>query len=134
MKGSVWYMDPEYCKRQRLTEKSDVYSFGGVLLEVLCARPPLISSVDKRQVSLAYWGRHCFDNGTLDHIVDPIIKGEIAQKCLRKFGETALSCLLDDGTQRTSMEEVVWMLELALQLQEAAEQGEDAIVVEVERK
>ncbi|XP_061355151.1 receptor-like protein kinase FERONIA [Gastrolobium bilobum] len=125
VKGSVGYLDPEYYKRQRLTEKSDVYSFGVVLFEILCARPPLIRTTEKKQVSLADWARHCYKSGTLGQIVDPALKGSIAPECLRKFGEIGVSCLLDDGTQRPSMNDVVWMLEFALQLQESAEQRDE---------
>ncbi|KAK2366025.1 receptor protein kinase FERONIA [Trifolium repens] len=128
VKGSVGYLDPEYYKRQRLTEKSDVYSFGVVLFEILCARPPLIRTAEKKQVSLADWGRYCYKNGTLGSIVDPSVKWSIAPECLRKFGEIAVSCLLDDGTMRPSMNDVVWMLEFALQLQESSEQREGVVI------
>ncbi|XP_054805193.1 receptor-like protein kinase FERONIA isoform X2 [Prosopis cineraria] len=122
VKGSVGYLDPEYYKRQRLTEKSDVYSFGVVLFEILCARPALIRTAEKKQVSLADWGKHCYQMGSLAQIVDPALTGKISPECLRKFSEIAASCLLDDGTQRPSMNDVVWGLEFALQLQENAEQ------------
>ncbi|GAU47491.1 hypothetical protein TSUD_285190 [Trifolium subterraneum] len=128
VKGSVGYLDPEYYKRQYLTEKSDVYSFGVVLFEILCARPPLIRTAEKNQVSLVDWGRFCYKNGTLGSIVDPSVKWSIAPECLRKVGEIAVSCLLDDGTMRPSMNDVVWMLEFALQLQESAEQCKPLIV------
>jgi len=117
VKGSVGYLDPEYYKRQRLTEKSDVYSYGVVLLEVLCGRQPLLRTVEKQQVSLVDWAKHRYQKGSLGEIVDPALKGQIAPQCLRKFGEVALSCLLEDGTQRPSMNDVVGVLEFVLQLQ-----------------
>ncbi|XP_014498298.1 receptor-like protein kinase FERONIA [Vigna radiata var. radiata] len=117
VKGSVGYLDPEYYKRQRLTEKSDVYSYGVVLLEVLCGRQPLLRMVEKQQVSLVDWAKHRYQKGSLGEIVDPALKDQIAPHCLRKFGEVALSCLLEDGTQRPSMNDVVGVLEFVLQLQ-----------------
>ncbi|KAK7374643.1 hypothetical protein VNO80_08080 [Phaseolus coccineus] len=117
VKGSIGYLDPEYYKRQRLTEKSDVYSYGVVLLEVLCGRQPLLRMVENPQVSLVDWAKHWYEKGSLGEIVDPALKGQIAPQCLRKFGEVALSCLLEDGTQRPSMNDVVGVLVFVLQLQ-----------------
>ncbi|KAH7532744.1 hypothetical protein FEM48_Zijuj04G0054700 [Ziziphus jujuba var. spinosa] len=123
VKGSLGYLDPEYYRRQQLTEKSDVYSFGVVLCEVLCARPPIVRSVEKRQISLAEWARNCYLNGTFHEIVDKHLRGKIAAECLNKFGEVAVSCLVDNGSERPSMNDVVWGLEFALQLQESAEEN-----------
>jgi hypothetical protein len=77
--------------------------------------------VEQHEMSLAEWAPHCYRNGKLDQIVDPYLKGEITPECLKKFGEIAVNCLHDNGTQRPSMNDVVWGLELALQLQESAE-------------
>ena len=119
VKGSIGYLDPEYYRRQQLTEKSDVYSFGVVLCEVLCARPPLIRNAEKEKVSLAEWARKCYHRGKLDQIVDPFLKGKIVPECLNKFGEIVVNCMLDVGIERPSMNDVVWGLEFALQLQES---------------
>ncbi|CAJ1834287.1 unnamed protein product [Sphenostylis stenocarpa] len=118
VKGSIGYLDPEYYKRFLLTEKSDVYSLGVMLLEVLSGRQPLLHSEEKQRMSLVKWAKHCYENGSLTEIVDEELKGKLAPQCLRKFVEVALSCLLEDGTQRPSMNDLVELLEFALQLQD----------------
>ncbi|KAI3784925.1 hypothetical protein L1987_44033 [Smallanthus sonchifolius] len=114
-------MDPEYYRSQQLTDKSDVYSFRVVLLEVLCARPAVILGLPKEQVSLAEWGKSCHRKGTMSKIIDPRLTSVIAPKCLKQFGDVAVRCLKEHGSERPTMDEVVWGLEFALELQEAAD-------------
>ncbi|KAJ9562409.1 hypothetical protein OSB04_007569, partial [Centaurea solstitialis] len=116
VKGSMGYVDPEYYIRQQLTDKSDVYSFGVVLLET-----SYDSGVPKEQASLVEWGKHCYRKGTLDQIIDPKLRDEIAPECLMKFGEVAYSCLKEQGCDRSTMEEVVYKLEVALEAQKTGE-------------
>jgi serine/threonine protein kinase len=117
VKGSLGYLDPEYYLRQRLTLKSDVYSFGVVLLEVLCARPPLVRSLDKKKASLVVWFQRCYNEGVIiEEMVDSFIKDSITDECLKCYCQMALGCLHDDGNQRLSMSDVVGALEFALQL------------------
>ncbi|KAJ0712310.1 putative protein kinase RLK-Pelle-CrRLK1L-1 family [Helianthus annuus] len=121
VKGTIGYLDPEYYRKKQLTEKSDVYSFGVVLLEVLCARPVINRRLPDEEVNLAELGKSCYRKGTLHRIIDPNLNSEIAPNCLMKFGEVAYSCLKEEGIARPTMDDVIWGLEFALQLQEYAE-------------
>ncbi|KAH1208913.1 putative receptor-like protein kinase [Glycine max] len=119
VKGSFGYLDPEYFRRQQLTEKSDVYSFGVVLFEVVCARAVINPTLPKDQINLAEWAMRWQRQRSLETIIDPHLRGNYCPESLAKYGEIAEKCLADDGKSRPTMGEVLWHLEYVLQLHEA---------------
>ncbi|KAH1129342.1 hypothetical protein J1N35_000720 [Gossypium stocksii] len=78
---------------------------------VLCTRAPIDRTAeDNMRISLTEWTQHCYNNGTLDQVIDTHLQGRIKLPSLLKFGEVAVSCLALEGMKRPTMSEVVYGL------------------------
>lgn len=120
VRGSFGYLDPEYFRRQKLTQKSDVYSFGVVLFEVVCARAVIDPTLPRDQINLAEWAVRVQREGSFENIIDRRLQtDDYSQESLTMFGEIAEKCLADDRRNRPTMAEVLWNLETVLRLQES---------------
>ena len=75
-------------------------------------------SLEYEKMSLANWVRKFIEKCRLDEIIDPLVVGQIADDCLRKYGETAFQFLRDMGILHPTMVDVVASLELILKLQD----------------
>ncbi|KAJ0750086.1 putative protein kinase RLK-Pelle-LRR-I-1 family [Helianthus annuus] len=126
--GNIYYIDPEYEKTGKLKRESDVYSFGVVLFEILCGRmagDQIYKESDKRLAPLA---RQRFCMGTLEDMIDPILKDEIGENnfvlnggpnkdSLHTYIEIAHKCVAETQDQRPTMEVVIKELEKAIFIQ-----------------
>lgn len=118
VKGTFGYLDPEYYTSNTLTDKSDVFSFGVVLLETLCARPPIDQTVlNQDNWNICNWVRASLQTGNIDHILDPVISRERPNMdVVWKVAELAIQCVEPRGKHRPSMQDVVRELREAVSL------------------
>ncbi|KAA8536744.1 hypothetical protein F0562_029222 [Nyssa sinensis] len=103
--GTPGYLDPEYSTSNRLTEKSDVYSFGIVLLEIITNHPVISKGPDKTHLS--QWVRSRIENGDVENIVDPRLRGDFDVNSVWKAVEVAMACVSHTSTKRPTMNYVV---------------------------
>ncbi|MCO5551826.1 hypothetical protein L7F22_005329 [Adiantum nelumboides] len=103
VKGTLGYLDPEYCTTQRLSDKSDVYSFGVVLLELITARQPI-----QHGKHIVREVRTAWQKGGLQAVMpllDPQLK-DCPQSELTALLDVALRCVEEEAAFRPSMNQV----------------------------
>ncbi|MFS7990706.1 putative protein kinase RLK-Pelle-CrRLK1L-1 family [Helianthus anomalus] len=129
LRGRPAYIDPEYEKTGNLKRELDVYSFGVVLVEILCGRrshDPIYTDESVR--GLGPLARQSFCMGTLEDMIDPILKEETSEcnfllkrgpnkDSLHTFMKIAYQCVAETQDQRPTMKVVVKELEKALSFQ-----------------
>lgn len=113
--------------RKIMVDKSDVYDFGLVLLEVLVGKPPTFDDASggpKELESLVA------EQGPKSEAIDPKILGACNMESLDTVVEITIKCLSQDPMGRPSMEDVLWNLQYALQVQGSSNGGSQEDFVE----
>ncbi|XP_031495188.1 probable inactive leucine-rich repeat receptor-like protein kinase At3g03770 isoform X1 [Nymphaea colorata] len=105
--------------RNKQKDKIDIYDFGVILLEIVTGRAissPVELKVAKDQVLTSVTG----DQAGLRSTVDPPIRDACSEQSLRTVMEIGVRCLSEEPTERPSVEDVLWNLQFAAQIQEAS--------------
>ncbi|KAL2478133.1 putative inactive leucine-rich repeat receptor-like protein kinase [Forsythia ovata] len=105
----------------RYEEKNDVYDFGVILLEIIVGRMIVSEndvgiSKDILLVSLSA------DDKARRSIVDPAVHKECSDDSLETVIELCVRCLSDEPSERPSVEDVIWNLQFAAQVQDPRHQ------------
>ncbi|XP_076909556.1 receptor-like protein kinase FERONIA [Bidens hawaiensis] len=115
--GTIGYLDPLYLKTGFLNEKSDIYSLGVVLFEILYGQL-LVSRMKYGIQHVTRILEQIHEEGKTESIVFKPIRNQIVPKSLSTFRAIASQCLVHDGEERPTAEEVLQQLEKSLELQE----------------
>ncbi|PWA65581.1 protein kinase-like domain-containing protein [Artemisia annua] len=116
--GTSQYMDPAN-ETGGLSSKSDVFSFGVLLFEVLFGEVASIQDGDNLYfVRLA---KRQYEEKKLDDKIDPDLRQQMNSQSLEIFSKLAYCCSMDMRAQRPDMNQIVNLLERALELQEKHE-------------
>ncbi|KAH9728600.1 putative inactive leucine-rich repeat receptor-like protein kinase [Citrus sinensis] len=113
--GSI---DPTNSARGKLEEKIDIYDFGLILLEIIVGRPlKSRKEVDllKNQLQAVVTA----DESARRSMVDPAVNKACLDESLKTMMEVCVRCLLKNPAERPSVEDVLWNLQFAAQVQDA---------------
>ncbi|XP_031478927.1 probable inactive leucine-rich repeat receptor-like protein kinase At3g03770 [Nymphaea colorata] len=122
--GKSVLMDSK-CSSRLTTEDDDVYSFGFILLETLVGS----SAFQKEESGLLSEMGSFSSQDEQKRVVDPIVLCTCAQESLSIVMSITNKCLLPDPSGRPSIEDVLWNLQYAAQVQATADgdqRSEDA--------
>nr|CAD1829180.1 unnamed protein product [Ananas comosus var. bracteatus] len=115
VKGTMGYLDPEYCMTQQLTEKSDVYSFGVLLLEIITAKNPV-----ERGYYIVREVKVMLDKSKdlygVCELLDPELNLGTRSGGFARYIDLAMRCIEEYGVDRPTMKEVANEIEKIMQM------------------
>ncbi|KAL2527352.1 putative serine/threonine-protein kinase [Abeliophyllum distichum] len=105
------YTAPEYARTHVLDEKSDIYSFGVLIMEIICGRTSIGSSVTEIEEYLVDWIKFMVSDQKFDLIIDPKFSEAPTMKELKRILLIALRCVDPEVDNRPKIGEIIHMLE-----------------------
>ncbi|KAL3653401.1 hypothetical protein CASFOL_003082 [Castilleja foliolosa] len=108
IRGTRGYVAPEWHRNQPVTVKADVYSYGIVLLEIICCRRSVDSSLSEDEAILEEWVYSCYEAGEIGKLVSD---EEVDKRKLGRMVKIGIWCIQDEPSFRPSMKKVLLMLE-----------------------
>ncbi|KAG2675057.1 hypothetical protein I3760_13G166600 [Carya illinoinensis] len=112
IRGTKGYVAPDWFRHMPITAKVDVYSYGVMLLEIICCRKSVCMESDlEDKAILTDWAYDCYQEGTLDALVEYDVEALDDRKRMEKFVTIAIWCIQEDPYLRPTMRKVAQMLE-----------------------
>ncbi|XVF24592.1 hypothetical protein REPUB_Repub13aG0141000 [Reevesia pubescens] len=99
-------------------DKDDIYDIGVILLEILVGRP-IMSQNEVMVVKDILQVSNKMDDTARRSVVDPKIIKECSAESLKTVMEICLRCLSNEPADRPSIEDVLWTLQFAAQVQDS---------------
>ncbi|XP_030551039.1 probable inactive leucine-rich repeat receptor-like protein kinase At3g03770 isoform X2 [Rhodamnia argentea] len=104
--------------RGKDNEKSDVYEMGVILLELIAGRP-ITSNNEVRLLKDLVQVSLLADDGARRSIVDHTLQKKCSDESLRVMMDICIRCLSEEQSHRPSVEDVLWNLQFATQVQDS---------------
>ncbi|KAK9282780.1 hypothetical protein L1049_011001 [Liquidambar formosana] len=101
--------------RVKHEDKDDIYDLGIILLEIILGRP--IMSEDEVVVKDLLLVNIKADDTARNSIVDPTVNDECSEESWNTLMELCIRCLSSEPIDRPSIEDVIWNLQFAAQVQ-----------------
>ncbi|KAL8483826.1 hypothetical protein ACS0TY_026495 [Phlomoides rotata] len=111
--------------KQQHQDKLDIYDLGVILLEVISGKP-VNSTNEVEVVKDEFHGMITCDDASRKSLVDRAVRKSCSGESVKTMMEICCRCLLKDPGERPSIEDVLWNLQFAAQVQDASQSSSDA--------
>ncbi|XP_057778856.1 probable inactive leucine-rich repeat receptor-like protein kinase At3g03770 [Salvia miltiorrhiza] len=108
--------------RAKHQDKLDIYDFGVILLELITGKP--INSRNEEDAVKDEMNARITSEDSSRSLVDPAVRNTCSGESARTMIGICCRCLLKDPAERPSIEDVVWNLQFAAQVQDASQSSD----------